>query len=161
MKSPLKQSMPPGIDFGDDPTTRRTKTWTAVSDEEMRRRAHSPEFRGVERLEAAARWRMNRTGHAGFHRGELGDILGVRRSRVYELVTQAVARGMLAPGSNPMCLIVPWEVGQRGTGDTMMCRIVHRVADDLDGEDVDQVDQVVAYRSRGPATRYRMRHAAA
>lgn len=109
--------------------------WKAVPDYEFERRSLSPLFKPTERVEYAALARINSIGHAEFAAGELAEIMGrtledgarklASDSTVYLAIEKAVARGTLAPGSRPKCLVVPRSVAQTTEGTTRC--LVHKI----------------------------------
>lgn len=123
------------ISFGVNMATGREEPWNAFPEYEWDRRARCSLFTSTERIECAARSRMNKIGHAGFTMLELQEILGksnedgdlvlVNERTVKRAIDAAVERGSLAPGSSPLCLVVPSTTGQTTNRDSECA--VHRI----------------------------------
>ncbi|MEE6135338.1 hypothetical protein SKC41_03220 [Mycobacterium sp. 050128] len=70
--------------------------------------------------------RVGASGHAGFDRGELAELMGKGRQDIHRAIRTAVEYGWLEVGSCTECLIPPGDFIEMGFGNSRKVCKVHR-----------------------------------
>lgn len=99
-----------GINFG------HNQKWSAHSDQGYLEEARNEALPLIMRINALAKSRVNRNGHAEFGPGEIAAFFGMKKNQATNLITKAKNAGLFLDGSGQRCIIISSRIVQRNSG---------------------------------------------
>lgn len=88
----------------------RERLWLSTYRDQHQALAHNPRLPPLMRLHALALGGVDNDGHCQLAPGQIEEVLGMHHANINRLIRKAMDEGVLAPGSNRRCLILPHEV---------------------------------------------------